>query len=823
MPSSASKRPNWPVLLGTVGTVFAGGLVLGRTVVGSQIGWALQYALLVAVSIAASYWPHILIGNLVAAVLWLVPSLRPRRGPPSFGTRIIRGLNRQIGHFEATALWIVVVVVSTHRIWFQLAGLSAVILLGAPLINEVTRSDRFGGRVARESHLELLEARRSLIYFTTLLGLGLLVIRAPGQSPELAPLFLAVLPSLGVRYLRFRIERARRRASLPGVSAQESDIELRIARLTAWIAPALVVLLFGFTVQRSLARRLRSQEEASVAGSAALPKDRCAPEPGGPVTPTLAVFLIADTQLHELAGERFPGQMEIANAFVPVCRRPVELDMLSSAAVVRTADMYRQLQAERSQRQLTPALWAHLGDLADLSCRSEMTRMSALLESFPPAPHLLAGIAPGNHDSAFQGNFSWSPYWDAACDARLAKEQSDSAIEALSTKLLVSEGSTRPIAGRFPDSFFRSTVAARYTVTRLGTIPRPSGAERGVLGIFLDTSDRRASDHGIAGSYGAFSESQRKRIVGDVRDLEAGRGASDPWADPWFVVFAHVPYRELAAKSQTELAELLATLDAPPPGYPSGEPGRAAPRVIALVTAHTHVAESFRHCIGKRLVREIVVGSVIDPPEQASLLEIGLDGGGYGALRLSTLPTVARPGFASDATLAVSAEACRNQMDKLAALPACQALAGGLPTSRVPRRSCESLEAWLPTFDELEGLSRYGGPSDPDELEALDVRNAQALLRCLCRPEEDNTVPTTCAETLRDPLAGDAYGPIIAAIARDPARKEELTCLAWAAAELQAHRAQGMSISDSIRCAFDDRTLPPAQVTVASTEEVSCP
>ena len=47
-------------------------------------------------------------------------------------------------------------------------------------------------------------------------------------------------------------------------------------------------------------------------------------------------------------------------------------------------------------------------------------------------------------------------------------------------------------------------------------------------------------------------------------------------------------------------------------------------------------------------------------------------------------------------------------------------------------------------------------------------------------------------------------------------------CLAWAAADLQQHKAAGMTMADALRCAFDDPTLPAAQVTVASREDVPC-
>jgi hypothetical protein len=69
---------------------------------------------------------------------------------------------------------------------------------------------------------------------------------------------------------------------------------------------------------------------------------------------------------------------------------------------------------------------------------------------------------------------------------------------------------------------------------------------------------------------------------------------------------------------------------------------------------------------------------------------------------------------------------------------------------------------------------------------------------------------------------GEAYAPAITELARDPDRRVELACLSWAASALQRHKAAGMTMADAIRCAFDDPTLPPAQVTVAVAEDVSC-
>jgi hypothetical protein len=80
------------------------------------------------------------------------------------------------------------------------------------------------------------------------------------------------------------------------------------------------------------------------------------------------MFLVSDSQMHELGGQRFPGQMELSDAFVPVALRPVELDVLSFATLDQFGRVFKQLDGHGD------LFWAHLGDFADLSCASELER-----------------------------------------------------------------------------------------------------------------------------------------------------------------------------------------------------------------------------------------------------------------------------------------------------------------------------------------------------------------------------------------------------------------------------------------------------------------
>ena len=76
----------------------------------------------------------------------------------------------------------------------------------------------------------------------------------------------------------------------------------------------------------------------------------CVPEPGGPTAAELSMFLVSDSQVHELGGDRFPGQTELADLLVPSAVRPVELDMLGMASVAWLRRMYQEVSDEAARR-----------------------------------------------------------------------------------------------------------------------------------------------------------------------------------------------------------------------------------------------------------------------------------------------------------------------------------------------------------------------------------------------------------------------------------------------------------------------------------------
>jgi len=118
--------------------------VIGRSwagnPLGEQVGGALQYSGLCAISLAISFWWYFFVGNVVLALWWLIwPAANPET--EVFFSGVQAGLtfvNRQIGHFQSLATWAVLAVVSTDTVAWQLPAVVAVLLLGEPLLNWLT-------------------------------------------------------------------------------------------------------------------------------------------------------------------------------------------------------------------------------------------------------------------------------------------------------------------------------------------------------------------------------------------------------------------------------------------------------------------------------------------------------------------------------------------------------------------------------------------------------------------------------------------------------------------------------------------------------------
>jgi len=820
---------SWPVRLILVLGALSVGFIFNDAPIGRQLAWGLEYGALIALSLAASAWPYILAVNLIFGGGWVALSWKP---PPAnehdwrvLALAVFTFVNRQLGHLEALVVWIIIGLVWRPLLAAQLTLVAAVVLLGEPIINGLARTRCFGGPDAQKSDGSLFLERRSLFYLVALLGLLGLGLLAPRQVGKLFPLFGGVGFGLLARYARFRLRKwqeqreLRSRGGSPTKALRLERVQKQ-RRATGWTdgilgpgaALGAIALLTGLTFYARLQVNAMVQQNWDGPPPAA---DACVAESGGPLDAAIGLFLVSDTQLHELGGERFPGQMEVSEALVPVALRPVELDMLSTATVLRFRQAYAALADQRHAAQLAPPLWAHLGDFADLSCHGEMERAVKLLSGFAPAGRL-AGLAPGNHDRSFTGNFFWSPFWDEACakpppeaalsHGRLEKEGSDSMLQRGLGPLLVEAGSMQRLSEAQQPSSFVARASALLAVSPLGRV-KHEGIEHGVLGIFYDTADTHASDYGIAGIWGSFSDEQAQRIRDVVKTAQQREG----YRDPLFVLFGHHPLDEMAPPSKKRLLELIGELDRGG-ASPSAQ---VPPRVLGVVTAHTHQAYRQRHCVAKRQLRELVVSSTIDPPQEASWIELGTDRRGRAALRMRTVPAVERPGFTCQSALMPSAARCRSLAAGLAALPECEPLFSRSDGGNEPGPACSELERPLSFDEQLRGLVQSGGSDEPADIELGQRRRAQRLLACACRDDR-------CAVPA-DPFQGEAYAGLIESLAAEPAQLEELTCLAWAASAVQGHKAAGMEMADALRCAFDDPTIPAAQVSVATLEDLPCP
>jgi hypothetical protein len=291
-----------------------------------------------------------------------------------------------------------------------------------------------------------------------------------------------------------------------------------------------------------------------------------------------------------------------------------------------------------------------------------------------------------------------------------------------------------------------------------------------VVGVFLDTTDGPRDRVGIAGVQGGISDAQLEWVQKTLEQFPTGR----------VLVFGHHPLDQWTRLSRQRLDRLALSL---------------GNRLWGLVSAHTHLAAMRRQQVGGQTVPELIVGSTLDPPQEAALLEGGLDG----HLTLLTLPAVRREEMTcpDDAAGTVSSQTCRQVFAKLRQSKACEPLfaAGGsgggfgggvggdadagvrLPTSP----ECEkTAEAWAPLLEPGRGHA-----ASPQELDCIQEVRAQQLLSCLGAPSPDPA-------PLHDSNLSER---VLAASERDP---DSWVCLSWAASVLQSHKPEHWSYAQAI-------------------------
>jgi hypothetical protein len=795
-PDDGVSRPLLRV--GIIVAMLVIGVVASRVVVLSQIGYGLPFGALIAVWFGTVWALPLGAVNLILAIIWLVP-YRPAQQSVHHW---IVFLNRQAGHLAFFVTWSVIALAWKPHLYVQFPLVAFVLLLGEWVVDTVARLLIPGA--ANASRADFLWIRRPIFYYGTILGGGVLVALAPAQLNRILPLFVAIGAGTLVRFLKLFTRKLEERSDRFADDAQRrqfrrDQVDRFATRHDKWVPLFLVLGLVSLAIVGSFASASSTSCEHPLATA-------CEREPGGPVgRPALGLFIVSDTQLHELRGPRYDGQVDLMGAFVPVAVRPVELDTLSAPTLLHFRDLYRNIRDQWTGA--SPVAWVHLGDFADSGCVGEVQRFRPLFDAFE-AVGPFAGIAPGNHDSAFTGNFGWHPDWDVACPSgHLDKTTSDAQLKEMLARA-AGAGGARMIALQASPwrRRLQGAQTALVTLTPLGLAEDRQGA-RGVIAVFLDTSDRLLSDPLIAGSAGTVSDVQVGEVERQIDVMRQQLGGAYQ-SRPAYVVLFHHPLAELSRKGRNNLLRLGADLD----GRQSG----GGQNLLAFISAHTHLSEGRVASVGGRSVRELVVGSTIDAPQEAALLTVGQDAGGDLALRLQTIQSVDRPGASCllGSTGPTSAE-CIQVISDLSHLPRCQALTGG-PDRKETVPACQHLECVLPLPDRVRAIARERIGKAPAAIRDAQWTSADDLLACICeatgcRPPEDALDERRSNEVL-DALFDPAGGSVDA----EPRNQNIVTCLSWAAAAEQAYKAKGMTIRQALSCAFDDRVLAPAKEFVAS-------
>jgi len=263
---------------------------------------------------------------------------------------------------------------------------------------------------------------------------------------------------------------------------------------------------------------------------------------------------------------------------------------------------------------------------------------------------------------------------------------------------------------------------------------------RPVQAIVFDTTDDGGDGLGIAGVQGGISERQRSWIEKSAAP------------DAFLIAFGHHPLDELSRKSRDRVTSLAT---------------RWGDRLLALISAHTHVAAERGPLPRDSRLRELIVGSTIDPPQEAAVLEVWPDGP---TVRIVTVPAVAREGSTcGDFAGAVTHTSCEQAISELKSRPGCANLFA--PAAAGPSRT-------------------------PEQLERSQNDRARRLLDCIAPDRFPGQSPLHSYPDL-----GASLDRLYAAGGESPV-KRDLVCLSWAASIAQGHKADGWTMEQALRFAF---------------------
>ena len=349
-------------------------------------------------------------------------------------------------------------------------------------------------------------------------------------------------------------------------------------------------------------------------------------DPAGEFSPlTRSIILLGDTQEHESTGFPLHNNDGAVDAYVEVAQRPPEQPLFGR----------RILETVLANHADEPVL--HLGDVLDMSCRSELGRISALFDNAlqPTA------ILPGNHDGLMFGIFNEPRVttklqgsgraWYRGCmrGAREdgAGEQQDPREVTLDKRDFITEYLGRLATGRAqaagltpppksgearvswrsrdPEAFLQAIEARLLDERTYGNsfvaqqlrLPAAPGARRRVTVIGLDTNQVDF----FVGTLDTL-RSVSPGHIGHVREDQLE--AIAPWLEQAeregdIVVFAgHHNWNQLSFGSQFRIGTVIRRLKHP----------------LVYLSAHTHRGYWAAHRVGSRSLLELNVSSLSDWP-----------------------------------------------------------------------------------------------------------------------------------------------------------------------------------------------------------------
>ncbi len=349
--------------------------------------------------------------------------------------------------------------------------------------------------------------------------------------------------------------------------------------------------------------------------------------PGRYIDLTLPIVAVGDTQEHESTGFPLHDNDSAIDAFVEVAQRPPEQPLFGR----------RILEWALQRHPDEPFI--HLGDVMDLSCRSEAQRMLRLLrEAGRPG-----AVLPGNHDGLMFGIYGYNALaavldanaqrWNRACrrgaaddDARHKGEREAMTKRDFIARYLTEQAQRRggttgldlpagldaggdvQLSWRSAEpGAFVAAIEARlrsgyaYTdsfVAQLLRPPRASGATRGVVIVGLDTNQAgplvSAWDTLRGRSPGSMGQVHRDQIVAVTPWVEEAAARGD------IVVFAgHHNWQALGLPTRLMLRQLMTRLTHP----------------LVYLSAHTHRGFWALHtALDRRPLLELNVSSLSDWP-----------------------------------------------------------------------------------------------------------------------------------------------------------------------------------------------------------------